>query len=423
MKNKSKVSNSTIEKVVSEILSQSDPSEIFGKEGIFQEIKKQIVNKILEKEMESHIGYEKHSKNEKDSDNRRNGNYEKTLIDPEGRKLIVEVPRDRDGEFEPQLIPKGVRKFEGFDDKVISLYARGMTIREIQGHLEELYATKVSSELISKVTDGILEEVTAWQNRALDNVYPIMYLDCIHVKARDNHVIINKAVYLAIGVNMEGKKELLGIWIGKNEGSKFWMQVVTELKNRGVEQIYVACVDGLKGFPEAINSIFPKTIVQLCIVHMVRNSVKYVSYKDLKAVTADLKAVYSAINEAEGLRELQNFAKKWDEKYPVIFDIWQRNWSGIVPFFSFPEDIRKAIYTTNAIESTNRQIRKIIKNKGVFPDDKSIQKIIFLALTNASKKWTMPIKNWAMALNQFAILCDTNLQNWANGEIILTQKI
>ncbi|ASX28440.1 transposase [Rickettsia sp. MEAM1 (Bemisia tabaci)] len=423
MKNNNKVSNPAIEKLVSEILSQSDPSEIFGKEGIFQGIKKQIVNKILEKEMESHIGYEKHSKNEKYSDNRRNGNYEKTLIDPEGRKLTVEVPRDRDGEFEPQLIPKGVSKFEGFDDKVISLYARGMTIREIQGHLEELYATKVSSELISKVTDGILEEVTAWQNRALDNVYPIMYLDCIHVKARDNHVIINKAVYLAIGVNMEGKKELLGIWIGKNEGCKFWMQVVTELKNRGVAQIYVACVDGLKGFPEAINSIFPKTIVQLCIVHMVRNSVKYVSYKDLKAVTADLKAVYSAINEAEGLRELQNFAKKWDEKYPVIFDIWQRNWSGIAPFFSFPEDIRKAIYTTNAIESTNRQIRKIIKNKGVFPDDKSIQKIIFLALTNASKKWTMPIKNWAMALNQFAILCDTNLQNWANGEIVLTQKI
>ncbi|MFP3012222.1 MAG: IS256 family transposase, partial [Rickettsia sp.] len=391
MKNKSKVSNPTIEKLVSEILSQNDTSEIFGKEGIFQEFKKQIVNKILEKEMESHIGYEKHSKNEKDSYNRRNGHYDKTLIDPEGRKLTVEVPRDRDGEFEPQLIPKGVRKFEGFEDKVISLYARGMTIREIQGHLEELCATKVSSELISKVTDGILEEVTAWQNRALDNIYPIMYLDCIHVKARDNHVIINKAVYLAIGVNMDGKKELLGIWIGKNEGAKFWMQVVTELKNRGVEQIYIACVDGLKGFPEAINSIFPKTIVQLCIVHMVRNSVKYVSYKDLKAV-------YSAINEAEGLRELQNFAKKWDEKYPVIFDIWQRNWSGIAPFFSFPEDIRKAIYTTNAIESTNRQIRKIIKNKVVFPDDKSIQKIIFLALTNASKKWTMPIKNWAMAL-------------------------
>lgn len=423
MKNKIKVTNPSIEKAVSEILSQSDPSEIFGKGGIFEELKKRLVNKILEQEMESHIGYEKHSKTEKESDNRRNGNYEKTILDEEGRKLRVEVPRDRDGEYEPILIPKGVRKFEGFDDKLISLYARGMTTREIQGHLEELYSTRVSAELISKVTDGVLEDANAWQNRSLDNIYPIMYLDCIYVKARDNHVIINKAVYLSVGVNLEGKKELLGIWIGKNEGAKFWLQIVTELKNRGVEQIYVACVDGLKGFPEAINSVFPKTIVQLCIVHMVRNSVKYVSYKDLKSVTTDLKKIYSAINEAEALRELQNFSKKWDDKYPVIFDIWQRNWPGIAPFFSFPDEIRKAIYTTNAIESINRQIRKIIKNKGVFPDDKSIQKIIFLALTNASKKWTMPIKNWAMALNQFAILCDTNLQNWTNGESILTQKI
>jgi len=245
--------------------------------------------------------------------------------------------------------------------------------------------------LISKVTDGVLEDIVAWQNRPLDGVYPIMYLDCIYVKGRDNHTIINKAVYIAIGVNIEGKKELLGIWVGKNEGSKFWMQVVTELKNRGIGQIYVAYVDGLKGFSEAINSVFPKTIVQLCIVHMIRNSTKYVSYKDLKEVSADLKKIYSAINEAEGVRELQNFSKKWDDKYPVITDIWQRNWPGIAPLFSFPDGIRKAIYTTNVIESANRQIRKIIKNKRVFPDDKSIQKIIFLALTNASKKWTMPI--------------------------------
>ena len=390
MKNKIKVTNPSIEKAVSEILSQSDPSEIFGKGGIFEELKKQLVNKNLEKEMESHIGYEKHSKTEKESDNRRNGNYEKTILDEEGRKLRVEIPRDRDGEYEPILIPKGVRKFERFDDKLISLYARGMTTREIQGHLEELYSTKVSAELISKVTDGVLEDANAWQNRPLDNIYPMMYLDCIYVKTRDNHTIINKAVYLSVGVNLEGKKELLGIWVGKNEGAKFWLQIVTELKNRGVEQIYVACVDGLKGFPEAINSVFPKTIVQLCIVHMVRNSVKYVSYKDLKSVTADLKKIYSAINKAEALRELQNFSKKWDDKYPVIFDIWQRNWSGIAPFFSFPDEIRKAIYTTNAIEAINRQIRKIIKNKGVFPDDKSIQKIIFLALTNAQKKWAMP---------------------------------
>jgi putative transposase len=419
---KVKTVNPSIEKAVAELLSKSDPSQIFGKEGIFQELKKQLVNKILEKEMEMHVGYGKHSKEDKESSNRRNGSYEKTIIDEEGRNIRVDVPRDREGEFEPVLIPKGVRKFEGFDDKVISLYARGMTTREIQGHLEEIYSTKLSAELISKVTDGVLEDIVAWQNRPLDRVYPIMYLDCIYVKSRDNHTIINKAVYIAIGVNIEGKKELLGIWVGKNEGSKFWMQVVTELKNRGIGQIYVACVDGLKGFPEAINSVFPKTIVQLCIVHMIRNSTKYVSYKDLKEVSSDLKKIYASINEAEGVRELQNFSKKWDDKYPVITDIWQRNWSCIAPLFSFPDGIRKAIYTTNVIESANRQIRKIIKNKGVFPDDKSIQKIIFLALTNASKKWTMPIKDWAIALNQFAILCDTESHNWANAEISLTQS-
>lgn len=236
-------------------------------------------------------------------------------------------------------------------------------------------------------------------------MYPILYLDCILVKGKDNNIVINKAVYLAIAVNMEGQKEVLGIWIGKNEGAKFWMQVVTELKNRGVEQIYVACVDGLKGFPEAISAVFPKTIIQLCIVHMVRNSVKYVSYKDLKAVTSDLKKIYTAKTEEIALFELKQFAAIWDSKYPVISDIWQRNWSGITSFFSFPPEIRKVIYTTNAIESINRQIRKIIKNKGVFPDDKSIQKIVYLALKNAAKKWTMPIRDWPLALNQFEILC------------------
>ncbi len=249
MKKKTKTTNPSVEKVVSELLSQSNPSEIFGKDGIFQELKKQLVNKILEKEMESYIGYEKHSKDEKESGNRRNGSYEKTIIDEDGRNITVDVPRDREGEFEPLLIPKGVRQFKGFDEKVISLYARGMTTREIQGHLEEIYSSKVSAELISKVTDGVLEDIISWQNRPLDSIYPIIYLDCIYVKGRDNHTIINKAVYIAIGVNMEGKKELLGIWVGKNEGSKFWMQVVTELKNRGIEKIYVACVDGLKGFP------------------------------------------------------------------------------------------------------------------------------------------------------------------------------
>lgn len=286
-----------------------------------------------------------------------------------------------------------------------SLYARGLTTSEIQGHIEEIYSTEVSKDLISTITDGVIEEVNNWQTRSLDRIYPIIYLDCIHVKGRDNHTVINKAVYLAIGVTMEGKKELLGIWVGRNEGSKFWMQVVTELKNRGVEQIYVACVDGLKGFEDAIHAVFPRTTVQLCIVHMIRNSTKYVSYKDLKEVTTDLKKIYTATNEEAGEIELEIFAEKWQSKYPVIADIWKRNWTGIIPLFAFPEQIRKAIYTTNIIESANRQIRKIIKNKGVFPDDKSIQKIIYLALRNASKKWTMPIKNWSLALNQFEILC------------------
>jgi putative transposase len=362
------------------------------------------VERVLESELEHDLGYYKHSKIVKTDNNRRNGSYEKTIIDDDGHQISIDVPRDRDGEFEPQLIPKGVRRFSGFDDKVISLYARGMTVSEIQGHLEEIYQTSISKDLISTVTDGVIEEVTTWQNRSLDDVYPILYLDCIYVKGRDNHSVINKAVYLAIAVNIEGKKELLGIWIGKNEGSKFWMQVVTELKNRGVKQIYVACVDGLKGFPEAINSVFPNTIVQLCIVHMIRNSCKYVSYKDLKAVTADLKKIYTANSEDIAYLELQSFAAKWDNKYPVISDIWQRNWSGIIPIFAFPEEIRRAIYTTNAIESVNFTLRKIIKNKQLFPNDIAIKKIIYLTLKNIAKKWTMPIHNWKSALNQFAIV-------------------
>ena len=395
----------TTSKLVDELLSQVDPSEILSKDGLFSKLKKQLIERVLQSELEHELGYDKHSKKGKKSSNRRNGSYNKTIIDNEGNKTPIEVPRDRGGEYDPQFIPKGIRRFKGFDDRVISLYGRGMTVGEIQEHIKEIYETDVSKDLISTVTDGVIEEVNSWQTRPLESIYPILYLDCIHVKARDNHTIINKAVYLAIGVNMEGKKELLGIWIGKNEGAKFWMQVVTELKNRGVSKIYVACVDGLKGFTEAINSIFPDTVVQLCIVHMIRNSTKYVSYKDLKEVTTDLKKIYSATNEEEGSNELEKFTKKWDDKYPVISDIWRRNWSGISPLFAFPEEIRKAIYTTNIIEAANRQIRKIIKNKGVFPNDKSIQKIIYLALKNASKKWTMPIKNWPLALNQFEILC------------------
>jgi len=358
--------------------------------------------------MDHHLNYPKHDKAPKATGNRRNGHYAKTVIAGDDT-LDLSIPRDREGEFEPRLVPKGVRQFDGFDDKVISLYARGMTMREIQAHLYEIYGTEVSHELISSVTDKVIDEVIAWQNRPLDSVYPIVFLDCIHVKTRDAHMVLSKAVYIAMGVNMEGQKEILGLWISKNEGAKFWLQVITELKNRGTQDILIACVDGLKGFEEAIHTVFPQTTVQLCIVHMVRNSMKFVPWKDKKAVAADLKAIYNAPSEEAALLELERFQEKWDAKYPTISAIWQRNWTGIAPCLALPKDIKRAIYTTNAIEAVNRQIRKIIKNKGVFPNDEAVKKSIFLALQNASKKWTMPIRNWPQALNQFAILFNDRL--------------
>jgi putative transposase len=385
------------------LVSHAEGQELFGRDGFFQHLKESLANCMLEGEMEHHLGYSKNSKDEKSTENRRNGHYPKSVVSSD-ETLNLSIPRDREGHFEPKLVPKGVRRFDGFDDKVISMYARGMTVREIQEHLYEIYGTEVSHDLISEVTDQVLDEVTTWQNRPLDESYPIVYLDCIHVKARDNHTIINKAVYLAIGVNMEGHKEVLGLWLSKNEGAKFWMQVVTELKNRGIQDILIACVDGLKGFEEAITAIFPETIVQLCIVHLIRNSMRFVPWKDRRAVARDLKAIYSSPSEESATQALASFQKKWDHKYPTIADIWQRNWAQIVPCLAFPEFIKKAIYTTNAIEAINRQIRKIIKNKGVFPNENSIKKLVYLALKNASKKWTMPIKDWAMALNQFAIL-------------------
>ncbi len=394
------------DKIVSDLLSQANPEEIFSKNGIITQLKKRIIERMLDSELDMDLGYSKHSKEDKINENRRNGSYPKTIIDSDGEKILIDVPRDGQGKFEPQVIPKGLRRLAGFDEKVISLYSGGMTVREIQNHIKEIYQTDISSDLISTITDGVLEEVKLWQNRPLDSVYPILFLDCIHVKSKDNHTIINKAVYLAIGINKDGKKDLLGIWLSRNEGSKFWMQVVTELKNRGLSRIYVACVDGLKGFTEAINSVYPKTIVQLCIVHMIRTSVKYVSYKDKKELCTDLKKIYTSINEEEAEKELESLGKKWDSKYPVVKNIWSRNWSGVSPLFSFPKEIRRTIYTTNIIESANRQIRKIIKNKGVFPTDNSIKKIIYLSLGKASKRWTMPIKDWASALNQFEILCE-----------------
>ena len=377
------------------------PEDLLGQGGLLKELTKALVEKALDGELTHHLGYPKHSSSK--SDNARNGKSRKGLFTDNGRMEIVS-PRDRNGSFEPELVKKRQKRFDGFDDKILSMYARGMTVREIQGHLEDIYAVEVSPDLISSVTDSVLEEVKAWQNRPLDAVYPIVFMDALRVKIRDNGHVINKAVYMALGVNLDGNKEVLGLWVAKEEGAKFWLKVVTELKNRGVKDMFIACVDGLKGFPEAIESVYPETQVQLCIVHMVRNSLRFVPWKDKKAVVADLKTIYTATNAEVAKENLNAFRTKWDEKYPTIADSWERNWEGLVPFLSYPDYIRKAIYTINAIESLNRSLRKISKNRGSFPNDESALKLLYLALRNISKKWTMPIRLWKQALNQFVIL-------------------
>lgn len=378
------------------------PEDLIGEQGLLKQITKAFVERALQAEMESHLGHAKHEAVTNPAGNARNGNSRKTLKGEFG-ELPIEVPRDRNGSFEPQIIPKHQTRWTGFDEKVISLYARGMTVREIQSHLEEVYGTEVSPTLISSVTDAVIDEVKAWQSRPLDALYPIVYLDCIHVKVRDTGTVRAKAVYLALGINLEGSKELLGIWIAQTEGAKFWLQVVTELKNRGVQDIFIACVDGLKGFPEAIETVYPKTAVQLCIVHMVRYSLNYVSWKLRKDVALDLRAVYAAATAEEAEQRLVEFDEKWGEAYPSIVQSWQRNWSRIIPFFDYPAEIRKVIYTTNAIESVNMSLRKITKNRGSFPSDEALLKLFYLALNNISKKWTMPIRDWKSALNRFTI--------------------
>ncbi|MCD6197933.1 MAG: IS256 family transposase [Deltaproteobacteria bacterium] len=380
-----------------------NPEDLIGDSGILKQLTKALLERALEGEMTHHLGYEKHCPSGRNTGNSRNGKNMKKIT-TDHVPLEIKVPRDRISSFEPKIIPKHKKRFDGFDDKIISMYARGMTVREIQGHLEEIYGVEVSPDLISTVTASVIDEVKTWQNRPLEPVYPVIFLDALRVKIRDNGHIYNKAVYVALGINMDGMKEVLGLWIAKNEGAKFWLQVITELNNRGLKDIFIACVDGLKGFPDAIGSVFPNTQVQLCIVHMIRHSVKYVSFKDQKQVCADLKRIYRATNADQAEQELDVFAKKWDDKYPTISQSWRRNWQGIIPFMAYPENIRKVIYTTNAIESLHHSLRKIIKNRGSFPNDESALKLLYLGLKNISKRWTMPIRVWKQALNQFAIL-------------------
>ena len=384
------------------------PEEIIGENGLLQQLTKAVLQRALQAEMTLHLGHEKNAPITNGEGNARNGSSTKTIKGEFG-SMPIEIPRDRDGSFEPAIIPKGQTRFPRFDDRVISLYSRGLTTREIQGHLEEIYGVEVSPALISKVTDAVAEEVKIWQNRPLDAVYPIVYMDAIRVKARGNGHVINKAVYLAIGVNLEGAKEVLGMWISENEGAKFWLQVVTELKNRGLQDIFIACVDGLKGFPEAIEAVYPKTQVQLCIVHMVRNSLRYVSWKQRKEVAADLKQIYSSATAEQAEMELTAFEAKWDATHPTIGQTWRRNWGQVIPFFAYPADIRKVIYTTNAIESLNMSLRKVTKNRGSFPNDEAMLKLLYLALRNIAKKWTLPIRDWKAAMNRFTILFEDRM--------------
>ena len=374
-----------------------------------QMLTKITVEAALNAELDDHLGYERHEITNKT--NSRNGYSSKTVQTEEGQ-FELETPRDRNSEFEPQLVKKKQRRFTSMDDKILFLYAQGMSVREIVSTFKEMYGADVSPTLISKVTDAVIDTVVDWQARPLDPVYPIVYLDCIVLKIRQDKQVINKSIFLALGVNLEGHKELLGLWIAENEGAKFWLNVLTELQNRGVKDILIACVDGLKGFPDAINTVYPDTQIQLCIVHMVRNALKFVPWKDYKAVTSDLKRIYQSVTEEEALQALDQFADHWDQKYPQISKSWKANWHNLNTIFTYPEEIRKAIYTTNAIESLNSVIRKATKKRKVFPTDDSAKKVIYLAIEQASRKWTMPIRNWKPALNRFMILFESRIADY-----------
>ena len=384
------------------------PEEIMGEGGLLAQLTKKLLERAMAAELTEHVGYEKHDRAGRNSGNSRNGRSRKTLKGDFGT-MRIEVPRDRAGTFEPQIIGKHQTRWTGFDDKILSMYARGMSSREIQQHLEEIYKVEVSPGLISTVTEAVIDEVRAWQGRQLDEVYPIVYMDALHFKVRDNGHVRNKAVYLAIGVNLKGYKEVLGMWIAQTEGAKFWLSVVTELKNRGMRDMLIACVDGLKGFPEAIESVFPHTEVQLCIVHMVRHSLNYVGWKERKEVAGDLKSIYTSATEEAAEVNLREFAAKWDSRFPMISKSWHENWARIVPFFAHPPEIRKIIYTTNAIESLNMSLRKVTKTRSSFPNDDALLRLLYLALRNITKRWTIRVQEWAAALNRFAIIYEDRL--------------
>jgi len=377
--------------------------DFYGPDGLVKQLSKALIERMMQAELTEQLGYEKSEAGEKQTGNRRNGNSIKTLRTDHG-PMDIAVPRDRDGEFEPKIIPKHQREWRGFDNKILSMYGLGLSTKAIQENLKEIYNVEVSPELISRATDEVKGLVDEWRSRPLEPFYPVMFFDALRVNIRDEGQVSKKAVYLALAIRLDGQKELLGMWIERNEGSKFWMGILNELKNRGLKDTLIAAVDGLTGFPEAINAVFPDAEVQLCMVHMARNSVKYISYKDRKAVTSDLKEIYLAPSEEAAGNALDRFGEKWDGKYPTISRSWRNRWNEVIPFMKFSPEIRKAIYTTNAIESVNYNLQRNLKTRQSFPNDEAAMKLIFMILRRISKKWTMPIRNWAGALNQFALI-------------------
>jgi putative transposase len=382
------------------LLEGRDAKELFAKDGLLDELKKALSERILNAELDEHLDRQE----AEGGVNRRNGSSQKTVLTGTS-KLTLDIPRDRAGSFEPALIAKYQRRFPDFDDKIISMYARGLSVREIRGHLEEIYGLEVSPDLISAVTDAVLEEVSEWQNRPLDALYPIVFFDAIRVKIRDEGFVRNKAVYVALGILPNGTKEILGLWIEQTEGAKFWLRVMNELKTRGISDILIAVVDGLKGFPEAITAVFPQTVVQTCIVHLIRHSLDFVAWKDRKPVVPALRAIYRAKDADAGLKALDAFeAGPWGQRYPAIVQSWRRNWQHVVPFFAFPESVRRIIYTTNAIEALNAKLRRAVRTRGHFPNDDAAMKLLYLVLNHASDEWKRPPREWFEAKAQFALI-------------------
>ena len=385
----------------------SDFSNVLGKEGLIKQLSKCILERALEAEMQAHLGYDRYERNA--SENARNGSFKKNLTTENGQ-LELEVPRDRKGSFEPVVVKKKQTRIEGLDDKIISLYAKGMSVSDIKIQMQELYGAEISESLISRITDDVIDEVKLWQSRALESVYPIVFFDCLVLKVRQDKRIINKSVYVALGIDLSGRKDVLGLWISDNEGAKFWLNNLTELKNRGLSDILIACTDNLTGMSDAIAAVYPKCEHQLCIVHQIRNSLKFVSYKDRKELASDLKPIYQAVTEDEAQSALEYFEEKWGKQYPQIAKSWYNNWDNLMIFLQYPEAIRRIIYTTNSIESLNNQLRKVTKNKRVFPSDESVFKTLYLTIEYITRKWSMPIQNWNEAMAHFLIKFEDRIQ-------------